>query len=112
MGCKNSKKVRQVHNHGFDLIDTDGDHKVGKQELEIVSTYLHRYMVNRSAEDHNVLVNTEPIKYLYQIVDKEENSTLTRKDFNKVAYVIPSSKWQNELLPILRKNEIERLKKL
>ena len=34
MGCKNSKKVKQIHNHGFDLIDADGDHKVGKEELD------------------------------------------------------------------------------
>ena len=95
MGCKLSKTTRKVHNVGFDLIDSDGDHKVSSDELKLVSTYVHRYMVNKSAEEHNNLANMDPVKYIYCITDKQENSQLTRKDFNKIAYVIPSTKWQN-----------------
>ena len=34
MGCKLSKTTRKVHNMGFDLIDSDGDHKVSNDELK------------------------------------------------------------------------------
>ena len=30
-------------------------------------------------------------------------------NFNKFAFIIPAERWQNELLPALRRNEINRL---
>ena len=111
MGCGQSK-VKKVHNAGFDLLDSDGDNKVSQKELEIIAQYLHTYQVNRSVEAHNRLANTAPIDYLYEVVDKDKNSILKRKDFNKIAYIIPYGKWQRELLPALRRKEIERLRQL
>ena len=111
MGCKNSKIVK-VHNRGFDLIDGDGDHKVSTEELELVANYLHRYKVNCSAVAHRNLESTPPVTYFYEVVDKKQGSKLVRKDFNKIAYMIPREKWERELLPILRRREIERLQNL
>ena len=111
MGCGVSK-VKKVHNAGFDLLDSDGDNKVSQKELEIIAKYLHTYQVNRSVEAHNRLANTPSIEYLYEVVGKDKNSKLKRRDFNKIAYIIPYTKWQNELLPALRRKEIERLRQL
>lgn len=111
MGCGVSK-VKKVHNAGFDLLDSDGDNKVSQKEMEIIATYLHTYQVNRSIEAHNRLANTSSIDYLYEVVGKEKNSKLKRRDFNKIAYIIPYGKWQQELLPALRMKEIERLREL
>ncbi len=111
MGCRMSK-VKKVHNAGFDLLDSDGDNKVSQEEIEIVAQYLHTFQVNRSIEAHNGLVSTNCVDYLYDVVGKKRNSKLLRKDFNKIAYIIPYSKWQRELLPILRKREIQRLTEL
>ena len=45
------------------------DFKVSNDELKLVSTYVHRYMVNKSAEEHNNLANMDPVKYIYCITD-------------------------------------------
>tara|TARA_B100001093_G_scaffold249833_2_gene239260 strand:- start:13803 stop:14153 length:351 start_codon:yes stop_codon:yes gene_type:complete len=111
MGCRMSK-VKKVHNAGFDLLDSDGDNRVSQEEIEIVAQYLHTFQVNRSVEAHNALVNTSSVDYLYDVVDKKKNSKLLRSDFNKIAYIIPYAKWQRELLPILRRKEIQRLTEL
>ena len=70
MGCKTSKNLVQVHNTGFDLMDADGDHKVSKEEVEMVATYFHRFAIMQSEARHSALVNTPPIDYLYKVVDK------------------------------------------
>ena len=49
------------------------------------------------------------LNYLYEVVGKDKKDKLKRSDFNKIAYIIPYSKWKCELLPALRRNEIERL---
>ena len=109
MGCGVSK-TRKVYNEAFDLLDTDGDCKVSKQEAEIIATYLHQYMINQSALEHNRLSTMEPIDYLYAVIDKKNGSDLKRTDFNKIAYMIPRNKWSGELLPVLRSAEISRLR--
>ena len=109
MGC-GASKTRKVHNQAFDLLDADGDCKVSKEEAEIVATYLHRYMINLSALEHNRLSTMKPIDYLYAVIDKRHGSDLKRTDFNKIAYMIPRNKWSGELLPVLRSAEISRLR--
>ena len=109
MGCFSSKKRTKIHNAGFDLMDTDGDHKVSKVEIELVATYLHRFAVMQSQARHTDLVSMKPLEYLYQVVDKPVGSKLKRKHFNRFAYMIPIERWQTELLPALRRKEIQRL---
>ena len=109
MGCTSSKKLVKIHNTGFDLMDSDGDHKVSKEEIDIVASYLHRFAIMQSEARHLELKNTKPIDYLYQVVDKKVGSNLKRKDFNRFAYIIPPERWQTELLPALRRREIKRL---
>tara|TARA_Y100000591_G_C21836829_1_gene703059 strand:+ start:1302 stop:1643 length:342 start_codon:yes stop_codon:yes gene_type:complete len=111
MGCGPSKEKR-VHNVGFDLLDSDGDNKVSKEEVELVATYLHRFQVNCSAQEHNRLANMNSLDYLYEVVGRNKGDKLKRCDFNKIAYIIPYSKWKGELLPALRRSEIDRLREL
>ena len=109
MGCGPSKEKR-VHNVGFDLLDSDGDNKVSKEEVELVATYLHRYMINQSALEHNRLSTMKPMDYLYGVIDKRNGSDLRRTDFNRMAFMIPRNKWVGEVLPVLRSAEISRLR--
>ncbi len=111
MGCFSSKKLVKIHNAGFDLMDADGDHKVSKEEVEMVANYFHRFAIMQSQARHSELVNTSPIDHLYKVVDKKVGSKLKRRDFNLFAYIIPAERWQTELLPALRRNEISRLQK-
>ena len=111
MGCFSSKKLVKIHNAGFDLMDADGDQKVSKEEVEMVANYFHRFAIMQSQARHSELVNTSPIDYLYKVVDKKVGSKLKRRDFNLFAYIIPAERWQTELLPALRRNEISRLQK-
>ncbi len=111
MGCFSSKKLAKIHNVGFDLMDTDGDNKVSKDEIDIVAQYLYQFAVFQSKERHTNLVDTKPIDYLYQVIDKKVGTILKRRDFNRFAYIIPTERWQTELLPALRRNEIARLQR-
>ena len=81
MGCTSSKKLAKIHNTGFDLMDTDGDHKVSKEEIEIVAQYFHRFSVLQSQTRHTELVATGSVDYLYKVIDKKVGSNLKRKDF-------------------------------
>lgn len=65
----------------------------------------------QSKERHTNLVDTKPIDYLYQVIDKKVGTILKRRDFNRFAYIIPTERWQTELLPALRRNEIARLQR-
>tara|TARA_B100001027_G_C16165785_1_gene284664 strand:+ start:249 stop:590 length:342 start_codon:yes stop_codon:yes gene_type:complete len=112
MGCFSSKKLVKIHNAGFDLMDSDGDHKVSKEEIGVVATYLHNFAVMQSKARHTELINTKPMDYLYQVVDKKVGSKLKRRDFNRFAYIIPQERWQTELLPALRRKEINRLRQV
>ena len=74
MGCTSSKKLSKIHNTGFDLMDTDGDHKVSKEEIEIVAQYFHRFSVLQSQTRHAELVATGSVDYLYKVIDKKRGS--------------------------------------
>lgn len=92
MGCFSSKKLAKIHNVGFDLMDTDGDNKVSKDEIDIVAQYLYQFAVLQSKERHTNLVDTKPIDYLYQVIDKKVGTILKRRDFNRFAYIIPTER--------------------
>jgi hypothetical protein len=111
MGCRNTKMVK-VHNHAFDLIDADGDHKVTKAELDCIADYIHAYHVQQSAIAHNKLATTMPEDYLFEILGKSKTSKLKRKDFNILVSGIPPTLWNTKILPALRSTEINRLRNM
>ena len=115
MGCTNSKvnsELIQNHNLGFDLLDSDGNHKISPEEIENIASFFHKHMVEVSQNAHNTLESTEPMKYLYNVIGKKENTSLVRKDFNKIAYMIPLEKWKTQLVPLLQNVELARLTNL
>jgi len=111
MGCRNTKMVK-VHNHAFDLIDADGDHKVTKAELDCIADYIHAYHVQQSAIAHNKLASTTPENYVFEILGKSKTSKLKRRDFNILVYGIPPTLWNTKILPALRSTEINRLRNM
>lgn len=110
MGICRSKKMVRVHNQAFDLIDSDGDHKVTKDELDVIADYIHAYHVEQSAYAHNKLATTKPEEYLFQLLGKSVKSKLKRKDFNVLVAGIPPTLWHTRILPALRSTEIARLR--
>ena len=43
MGCFQSKAMLEIHNTAFDLVDSDGDNKLSKKELETIANLIHTY---------------------------------------------------------------------
>ena len=113
MGCLVSKKqpVKAVYNSVWDLLDSDGDARVSSQELDSVSNIIHSYQVECCENSLNVLKQRNPTEYVLTIIGKKQKDLLVRKDFQKIAPLLPHTKWHNEILPVLRTLEIRRLTK-
>ena len=103
---------KKIHNTAFDLLDTDGDQLVEKLELEAFAKHFHEFMVSKSRGDHLRLERSDPVKYMYDVVGLSYGSRLKKKNFKKLAYIIPVDLWKAQFLPILKKNEINRLSKI
>ena len=111
MGCLLSRKnkVKNIYNSVWDLLDSDGDHNVSSEELSSVSKIIHQYQIECCEADLAQLKLRDPTEYVLGMIGKQEKDTLARKDFRKVAPLLPHTKWHNEILPILRSMEIQRL---
>lgn len=112
MGCISTKKkvaIKSVYNKIWDLLDTDGDFQVSSNEIQLVSSKVHQYHVNCAIENLETLKTRNPTEYVLSLLNKKENDNLKRSDFNDLASMMPYTKWHTEILPILRKEEIQRL---
>ena len=111
MGCLLSKKVKvkSIYNSVWDLLDSDGDHNVSSEELSSVSNIIHNYQIQCCEADLAQLKLRNPTEYVLSMIGKKEKDALARKDFCKIAPLLPHTKWHNEILPILRTKEIQRL---
>ena len=107
--CKQAKERKKIHASAFDLIDEDGDAKVNKAEFDFIADFIHKQHVLDSAEAHKRLAQCKPEDYLYEILGKNKNCKLKRKDFNKLAYSVPVRVWKTQIIPALRNKEIARL---
>lgn len=113
MGCFQSKqkiKIKSTYNNIWDLLDTDGDFLVAADELQAVSKHLHDFQIQCCEEDLKILKSKDPTEYVLSILGKDNKDLLTRSDFKKFATMLPFSKWHSEILPLLRRKEIERLR--
>jgi len=110
MGCFQTKKnAVKVYNSVWDLLDSDGDAKVSSQELDTVSKIIHSYQIECCQNSLNQLKLRNPTEYVLTVIGKKEKDLLTRKDFKKIAPLLPHTKWHTEILPVLRDLEIQRL---
>ena len=87
-------------------MDVDGDNKVEGEELRIVAGYLHRAAITTATQHLHLLQSTDPVLYVGQLTGKKK---LKISDFRKLQHHVPPSVWQNQVLPELRKSEINRL---
>ncbi len=112
MGCIPTKKkvaIKTVYNKIWDLLDTDGDYQVSSSEIQSISKNVHDYHIECARNNLETLKSRNPTEYILSLLDKKENDNLKRSDFNKLASMMPYTKWHSEILPILRKQEIQRL---
>ena len=107
---KINKETKEIHNKGFDLIDNNGDQLLHKNEIELIAEWFHKFMIIMSQKNHDCLKKKDPQRFLYETLNTMYGKPIQRKQFNKLALMIPNHKWQTELLPLLRTREIERLK--
>ena len=106
---KHTIKVKQVQDLSFDLIDDNGDQKISKKESTKIASMIHQQHISQSESALNKLKLQDPNKYLYKIIDKKHGSNLNKSDFKKVACTVPTSVWIQQILPVLRQQEIDRL---
>ena len=114
MGClasKKKKKVLAVYNRVWDLMDGDGNEKVDREEISAIASILQQYQVQQCTAELERLKARDPTEYVLSIVGKSDQpaTTLSRKDFSRLAPYLPFTKWHDEVLPLLRKREIQRL---
>ena len=114
MGClvsKRKKKVLAVYNRVWDLLDGDGDEIVDRAEVAAIASVVHEYQVKQCAAELERLKARDPVEYVLSVVGKADraDSTLARKDFARLAPYLPFPTWHDEVLPLLRKKEIQRL---
>lgn len=107
--CKNAKVKKQVHSNAFDLIDTDGDYKLSVEEIENVSKIIHEHHTALQQQYLDTLKMNDGTQYVYNLLEKKMGSTLTKKDFKKLACSISTEVWIQKILPLLRVKEITRL---
>lgn len=112
MGCFASKKKRQVqttYRQIWDLLDTDGDSKVGSEELNAISRIVHNHKVEQCKTALELLRQTDPLAYTLSIVGKKKGEALAKKHLKILAAAVPYETWANRVLPLLREKEITRL---
>lgn len=106
--CKSKAKI-QLTNEVFDLMDADGDSKVSEDELVIVAKYIHQSAVDAAVVHLEQLKQMDCVAYVHQLAGKKN---LKIKDFAKLQFMVPRQVWLTQVLPELRKKEINRLQTL
>ena len=105
MNCFKSS-VKPVQNEIFDLMDMDGDDMVTKDELSVVSRYVLDADIERARVYLEGLRAREPVKYVTGLLGTQK----VYKKHLKVLYPkLHHDVWVEQVLPALRKKELERL---
>lgn len=98
--------VKPIQNEVFDLMDANGDETVGTQELQVVAKYILEADIERAEIALASLKVRQPDKYVQQLL----NTTKIKKKHLKILYPkVQHDIWVNNILPELRKKEIDRL---
>jgi len=107
--CGSKKNLKKIHNSAYDLVDSDGDYIISKNELKNLSKLLLEIHIKREQERLSRLTSLESNKYIYDFLDLKEGSNITKKKFSKLAYSVSPTVWEEVILPELRQAEIKRL---
>lgn len=105
MNCFKSK-IKPVQDEIFDLMDMNGDNMVGKQEVQLVAKYVHQADVERARIYLESLKVADPVKHIEKYVGK----TITKAELKHLYPRVQHDIWVNQILPELKKKEIERLR--
>jgi len=108
---QNNRRVMYAQNRAWDLMDRDGDNKVSPKELETIATILHQKRIDDITTSLKIVSSTSSVEYVLQLVNKKPTDKIIRRDFKQIIGNVPFSTWHDEILPALRRQEIQHLSK-
>lgn len=105
MNCFKSK-IKPVQDEIFDLMDMNGDNVVGKKEVELVAQYVLQADIERARIYLQSLETSNAVKH----IEKYVGTTVTKTELKQLYPRVKHEIWVNQILPELKKKEIERLR--
>ena len=113
MNCFKNNKVKttieEQQDEIFDLLDQDGDDKLQSNEVEYIAKKLLEEEVTEATARLTMLKAENPVQHFKRIV---KSKTITKKELKKIYAMIPHRVWINDILPHLRKKELQKLQSL
>ena len=109
MNCFGNKKVNVIKNEIFDLMDTNGDDKLSKEELGIVARHIWQADIQSAQNYVTQLQTRDPVDHLHLLLSTKKP---TKSHLKSLYGRLPHSKWADEVLPELQREELKRLNKV
>ena len=114
MNCFKSKiksktRLEEQQDEIFDLLDKDGDNTLEANEVEYIAKKILEEEITETKARLSMLSSENPVSHLERIV---KTKTITKKELKKVYAMVPHRVWINEILPELRRKEIEKLQSI
>lgn len=86
-------------------MDIDGDNSVGPKEVELVAKFVLEADIERAQIYLDSLKAEDPVKHMQKLVGKNVTKAELKKLYPRVKHEI----WVNQILPALKRKEIDRL---
>lgn len=109
MNCFGSKKINILKNEIFDLMDTNGDDNLSKEELGIVSRHIWEHDIQQAKNYVTKLQVRDPVDHLHLLLNTKKPS---KKHLKSLYGRLPHDKWADEVLPELQRSELKRLNRV
>ena len=109
MNCFGSKKVTVLKNEIFDLMDTNGDNKLSKEELGIVAKHIWNHDILQAKNYVTKLQVRDPVDHVHLLLNTKN---ATKSHLKSLYGRLPHEKWADEVLPEMQRAELGRLKKV
>ena len=109
MNCFGNKKVNILKNEIFDLMDTNGDDKLSKEELGIVSRHIWEHDIQQAENYVTQLQTRDPVDHLHLLLSTKNPS---KKHLKSLYGRLPHDKWKDEVLPEMQRAELQRLNRV
>ncbi len=87
-------------------MDMNGDNVVGKNEIALVAKFVLQADIERAQIYLESLKVADPVKHIEKYVGK----TVTKAELRHLYPRVDHNIWINQILPQLKRKEIERLK--
>ena len=109
MNCFNNKKINVVKNEIFDLMDTNGDDKLSKEELGIVAKHIWTADIQSAKNYVTQLQVRDPVDHVHLLLNTKK---ATKSHLKNLYGRLSHDKWRDEVLPELQRAELKRLNKV